>query len=270
VLDPVQADREAIERFHTREYVDRVQAQSETGDGLLDHGDTPAFPGVYEAAAWVAGTTVDAAERLARGEVRRILVPIAGLHHARRDSAGGFCVFNDCGVAIEVLRERHGVRRVAYVDIDAHHGDGVLYGFEDDPELILADIHEDGRFLYPGTGWPHESGSGPAAGTKLNLPLPPGAGDDLFLQAWEHAEAHIDAARPEIILLQCGADGLGADPLTHLQYSVAVHRHVAARLCDLADGHCGGRLLALGGGGYDRPSLAAAWCEVVKALLGAA
>ncbi len=269
VLPPCSASREEIERFHDSSYVARVMRLSETGVGLLDAGDTPAFPGVYEAAATVVGTTLDAVGRLVAGSARRAFVPIAGLHHARRGSAGGFCVFNDCGVAIEVLRAVHGIHRIAYVDIDAHHGDGVLYGFEDDPDLSIADVHEDGRFLFPGTGWRNETGRGAAAGTKLNLPLPPGADDDALFEAWELVEAHVDEAHPEIVLLQCGADGLAGDPITHLSFSKAAHRHAAARLCLLADRHCGGRILAMGGGGYNRRSLADAWCEVVRVFLAA-
>ncbi|HSN56038.1 MAG TPA: hypothetical protein VLT32_15295, partial [Candidatus Sulfomarinibacteraceae bacterium] len=229
--------------------------------------DTPAFRGVFEAASWVVGTTLDALAKVVAGETRRAFVPIAGLHHARRDTAGGFCVFNDCGIAIELARSRHGLRRIAYVDIDAHHGDGVFYGFEDDPDLIVADIHEDGRFLYPGTGFEHETGTGEAAGSKLNIALPPGAGDREFAQAWRRVEDHVNAGRPELVILQCGADGLAGDPLTHLGYSATAHRLATTRLLALADRHCGGRLLALGGGGYSPAGIADAWCTVVEAML---
>ncbi len=268
VMAPAEAGRAEIERFHTPGYVARVIARSRTGEGYLDYGDTPAFPGVYEAAATVVGSTLDAVRRVASGGLAAGFVPIAGLHHARRDAAAGFCVFNDCGVAIETLRAELGLRRVAYVDIDAHHGDGVYYAFEDDPELFFADIHEDGRYLYPGTGAAEERGRGAAEGTKLNLPLPPYADDEAFLAAWERVEAFLDAARPEFILLQCGADSLAGDPITHLAFSPAAHAHAARRLRALAARHCAGRLVALGGGGYDRPNLAAAWCAVVEALLG--
>ncbi len=149
---PIMATRDEIESFHSAAYVDRVVRQSADGVGFLDYGDTPAFPGVYEAAAWVVGSTLDAVHRLMDGRARRAFVPIAGLHHARRNAAGGFCVFNDCGVAIEILLSKYDLKRIAYVDIDAHHGDGVLYAFEENPDIIIADIHEDGRFLYPGTG----------------------------------------------------------------------------------------------------------------------
>ena len=267
VAAPVRATRAELECFHTAAYVDLVVQRSEAGVGFLDYGDTPAFRGVYEAACWVAGSACDALNRLVAGTTRRAFVPIGGLHHARRDRAGGFCVFNDCGIVIELARSRHTLRRIAYVDIDAHHGDGVLYGFENDPEVVIADIHEDGRFLYPGTGFANETGRGSAAGTKLNLPLQPGAGDAEFADAWRRAESQVDAARPELVILQCGADGLAGDPLTHLRYSPTAHTLAASRLCAIADRHCDGRLLALGGGGYDHAGLGDGWCAVVEAML---
>ena len=266
VCPPVVATDADILRFHTPDYLARVKRQSESGRGYLDAGDTPAFHGVYEAAATVVGSVLDAAARVLAGECRRAFVPIAGLHHARRDGAAGFCVFNDCGVLIETLRAVHGLRRIAYVDIDAHHGDGVFYAFEDDPELIFVDLHEDGRCLYPGTGSAEETGRGAAAGTKLNIPLPPDSDDAAVLRVWDAAESLLRRAAPEFIVLQCGADSVGGDPLTHLSYSRRLHGEIATRLCRLADAYCAGRLVALGGGGYDRANLAAAWTGVVAAL----
>jgi acetoin utilization protein AcuC len=266
-LAPVQASRMQLEWFHTPAYVDRVRQASDIGSGYLDGGDTPAFPGVFEAASHVVGATLRALEAIVTGPTPRAFVPIAGLHHAARDSAAGFCVFNDCGVAIEAARRVHGLRRVAYVDIDAHHGDGVFYAFEDDPDLIFADLHEDGRFLYPGTGQRSETGKGPAVGTKLNVPMPPGADDDLFLAAWAEVETFVEAGAPELVILQCGADSLRGDPITHLAYTEAAHAHATTRLRALADRHCAGRVLALGGGGYDRGNLARAWTRVVEALV---
>lgn len=266
IAPPVACDEAALARFHTQDYIARVKTQSRTGFGYLDYGDTPAFQGVFEAASYVVGSTLDAVDHAIRGDFPRAFVPIAGLHHARREHAAGFCVFNDIGVAIETLRAVHGLRRVAYVDIDAHHGDGVFYAFEDDPELFIVDVHEDGRYLYPGTGNETERGRGAAAGTKLNLPLPPGADDAEFARVWPEAEAFLRAARPEIILLQTGADSLGGDPITHLKFTAATHATCTRALCALADESCGGRLIALGGGGYNRANLAAAWCAVVEAL----
>jgi acetoin utilization protein AcuC len=169
-------------------------------------------------------------------------------------------------VAAEYLRSEHGLRRIAYVDIDAHHGDGVFYGFEDDPDLIFADIHEDGRYLYPGTGAESETGTGRARGTKLNIPMAPGAGDDDFARAWVRVETYLDHAQPEFILFQCGADSLEGDPITHLCYTEQAHADAATTLCMLADKHCGGRVVGTGGGGYNRKNLARAWTRVVQAF----
>jgi len=162
----------------------------------------------------------------------------------------------------------HGVRRIAYVDIDAHHGDGVFYAFERDPDLCIADAHEDGRFLYPGTGGAQETGRGAAAGTKLNVPLPPGTDDAAFARIWPTMERFVRSAEPEFILLQCGADSLAGDPLTHLRLSPEMHAHAARRLCALADDCCGGALVALGGGGYNRENIARGWMAVLGALAG--
>jgi acetoin utilization protein AcuC len=259
--------REHIERFHHADYIERVIEASRRGEGYLDAGDTPAFPGCYEAAAQVVGAALEGARRIMAGEARRSFQPIGGLHHARRGAAAGFCVFNDLGVLIETLRAEHGIRRIAYVDIDVHHGDGVFYEYEHDAELIVADIHEDGSFLYPGTGHAHESGRGAAAGSKLNLPLRPGAGDAHFFEAWDEAERFLDAQAPEFFIFQCGADALAGDPLADLRLTSAAHAHVAHRLVALAERHAQGRLMAFGGGGYDLENLSAAWCAVLEALL---
>jgi acetoin utilization protein AcuC len=261
------ATREELCTFHAPAYVDRVQHLSAKGRGLLDRGDTPAFVGCYEAAGSVVGATLTAGEALLSGRVERALVPIAGLHHASRDGAAGFCVFNDIGVLFEQLLCEGGLARVGYVDIDAHHGDGVYYGFEGDPRVVFADLHEDGRHLYPGTGHGDEQGRGAAVGTKLNIPLPPGADDACFAAQWPRVLAHLERHRPELIVLQCGTDSIGGDPITHLNLSEASHARAARDLCALADALGHGRVLALGGGGYHRGNLARGWCAVAEALL---
>ncbi len=267
VMPPVIASRRDIQLFHNPEYVSLVAERSLTGEGALDYGDTPAFPGVYQAAAHVVGSTLDAMERIMRGECRRAFVPIAGLHHARPERAGGFCVFNDAGVAIHVLRARHGIKRIAYVDIDAHHGDGVFYAFESDPDLIIADTHQDGRTLYPGTGHSWETGKGAAEGTKLNFSLPPGAGDDHFFKVWPKIARFLEEAEPEFIILQCGADSIAGDPITQLRLSPTAFHHVASRLSQLAENLGHGRVLAVGGGGYNPDNIGKGWCKVVRGLL---
>ncbi|ALP54901.1 histone deacetylase [Candidatus Tenderia electrophaga] len=264
---PTPASQSEIERFHDHAYVEQVKRQSASGTGYLDDGDTPAFPGVYEAAATVVGSCLDAVAQIMRGACGPAFVPIAGLHHARRDRAAGFCVFNDCGVVIETLLQQYGLAKIAYVDIDAHHGDGVYYGFEHEPRVIIADIHEDGHYLYPGTGRSDETGTGAAEKTKLNLPLPPNAGATAFFEAWGQVESFITAAEPEFILLQCGVDSLAGDPLTHLQFSPQCHRHAARRLNSLAQRFAPGRLLAVGGGGYEKANIQAGWTALVEGLL---
>jgi acetoin utilization protein AcuC len=269
VVETRAATREELEAFHTARYLDFVAERSRTGEGFLDAGDTPAWRGVYEAAADVVGATLLAAEEIMAGRVRRGFVPIAGLHHAQRDGAAGFCVFNDCGVAAEMLRRNHGLKRIAYVDIDAHHGDGMYYGFESDPDLIFADIHEDGRYLYPGTGSAQEVGLGDAAGAKLNIPVAPGADDEVFASVWPRVLAHVRKFEPEFILLQAGADSVEGDPITHMRFSPAAHERAARDLAALADKLGHGRVLGTGGGGYNRINLAQAWVGVVQGLLGA-
>lgn len=253
-------------RFHTARHVEFVRAQSVTGQGSLDGSDTPAYRGCFEAASRVVGATLSAGEALLDGGADRAFVPIAGLHHAARDAAAGFCIFNDIGVLIEMLRAR-GVGPIAYVDIDVHHGDGVFYAFESDADVIFADLHEDGTYLYPGTGKAEECGRAAGQGLKLNIPLPPGADDDAFAARWPEVISLLERHRPQFIILQCGADGLAGDPLAHLRLSAASHALAARTLAGLADRLGHGRLLALGGGGYDRGNLAAAWNAVVEALL---
>ena len=265
---PVQAQKSQLEMFHTTDYVKKLERLSALGVGTLDAGDTPVFPGIYEAACFVAGSVIDGANRIMSGDTRRVFVPIAGLHHARRDTAAGFCAVNDIGIVIEHLRQTHGVKRIAYVDIDAHHGDGVFYEFEDDPEVYVADIHEDGRHLYPGTGFAEESGTGDAVGTKINLPLtPPDTRDKDFYPAWHRIEEFLAAHKPEFIILQAGADSIAGDPITHMQLTSAAHAHAARQLCKIADSCCDGKLLATGGGGYNRSNLAIGWSAVVAELI---
>ncbi|MBM4209638.1 MAG: acetoin utilization protein AcuC [Gammaproteobacteria bacterium] len=268
VQDTRAATADEILLFHTPEYLNFLCERSRAGSGYLDGGDTPAFNGVFEAAADVVGGTLVAAESIMAGRARRAFVPIAGLHHAGRSGAAGFCALNDCGIAIEWLRREYALTRIAYVDIDAHHGDGVFYGFEDDAQVIFADIHEDGRFLYPGTGSADECGKGAARGSKLNLPLQPGADDAVFDAAWQQVLRHLESCAPEFLLLQCGADSLAGDPLTHLAFSSAAHGRAARDLTALAERLGHGRVLATGGGGYNRQNIAAGWNAVVEGLFG--
>ncbi len=269
ILSSRIAQREELLRFHTAHYVARVMQAEQRGAVALDDGDTPVFAHLHDIAASVVGSALKGMARIVAGDGRRSLQPIGGLHHAGRDHAAGFCVYNDIGVVIETLRRVHKIARVAYVDIDAHHGDGVFYGFEADPGVIIADVHQDSRTLFPGTGRADETGSGAAVGTKLNIELPPRAADREFMQVWPAIETHLDRHAPQFFILQAGADSLAGDPLAQLEYSAAVHSHVARRLCALAERHAAGRLMVFGGGGYLHANLARAWTAVLAELINA-
>ena len=268
VSSPVSASKEELQYFHTQTYIEKLIRLSAAGTGTLDCGDTPAYPGIFESASVVAGCVLDGARQIISGETKRVFVPIAGLHHARRDTAAGFCAVNDIGILIEGLRKNYGIQRIAYVDIDAHHGDGVFYEYEDDPEVFIADIHEDGNYLYPGTGFSSEIGTGKAKGSKLNLPLaPPQVQDEDFYKAWAKIEDFLAAAKPEFIILQAGADSILGDPITHMALTPAAHAHATRQLCRIADEHCHGRLLVTGGGGYNRQNIAETWTAVAAAMI---
>ena len=267
-LHPQKADRELIGMFHSSEHIRYVELASHLGYGSLDQGDTPAYKGVFEATQYAVGSTVSAVEKVMAGSVDHAFNPVGGLHHATRESSAGFCVFNDIGVAIELLRKNFKVRKILYVDIDVHHGDGVYYSYESDPDLYIFDVHEDGRFLYPGTGSASETGEGKAKGTKVNIPLPPGSGDEEIIDKLPKLEMLARSARPEFIIFQCGADCLKGDPIAGLRYTSAAHRKVAEFLHGLSHELCSGRIIALGGGGYDPQNCADAWTTVVEALIG--
>jgi len=266
-VEPVLATNEQVRLFHENDYLQFVQLMCKKGEGLLDYGDTPAFKGCYEAAAYCVGSTLKAVDMVLSGQADHGFNPVGGFHHARRNAAAGFCIFNDAGVAIEYLLRVKGISPVAYVDMDAHHGDGVCYEFYDNKELIFIDIHQDGRSLYPGSGFAYETGEGEAVGTKLNIPLPAGSGDSEFKKAFELALTFLNRFSPRFILFQCGADGLEGDPLTGLRYSDEAHRFAATLLHETAHRSCDGRLVALGGGGYSPDRTAKAWLKVAEALL---
>ncbi len=143
----------------------------------------------------------------------------------------------------------------------------MFYSFEDDPDLLFADIHQDGRTLYPGTGFVNETGTGPAEGTKLNIPVPPFSNDAIFQEVWPLIEDYLRANEPEFILLQCGADSIKGDPITNMEFSPASHAYAAAKLCQIADDYCQGRMLAMGGGGYNHENIAHGWTAVVDSMV---
>jgi|YelNatPaOPRAMG01_1025707.scaffolds.fasta_scaffold53544_2 acetoin utilization protein AcuC len=268
LIKPRMATLEEIALYHDKKYIDFVKEMSAEGTGLLDHGDTPAFPGVFEAASYTVGSTLAAFEAIIEHKVNYSMNPMGGMHHARRGRAAGFCVFNDIGVLIEKARRRYGLKKILYVDLDAHHGDGVMYDYYDDPDLYVVDFHENGRYLYPGTGFEGETGGGPAVGTKLNLLLKPGASDEEFKQKMEKAKQFISQESFELTILQAGVDSIAGDPITHLNLSAYAHLSMLSFLKELSSKSAVGPLIVLGGGGYNLNNIAEVWTKIVKTLIG--
>jgi len=261
------ATAETLGTFHTESYVQAVERSAHLGQRVwLDSGDTPSFPGCDEAAARVVAGTVSAVDAaLARNAPA--FQPFGGLHHAHPDRASGFCIYNDVAIGVRAAVERLG--RVAYIDIDAHHGDGVMYGFYDSGRVLDIDFHQDGRTLFPGTGHVNEHGGGDGAGLKVNLPLPPGAGDEALVPLFERiVPPMLREFRPGLIILQHGVDGHAGDPLAQLQFTPAGYTTVVSRLLELASELCDGRLVVTGGGGYDPVNVALTLAQTGRLLAG--
>ena len=234
----------------------------------LDTGDNPLFPDIYDAPALYTGASVQAMETILTGQATHAYNPAGGLHHAMRSQASGFCVFNDCAAAI--ARALEAGFRVAYVDIDAHHGDGVQAAFFSDPRVLTISVHESGRFLFPGTGAIDEIGMGEGKGTSINVPLPALAGDIALVQSLtEIVGPALRLFRPDILVTQTGCDAHHTDPLTHMTATLPVYPKLARALHDLAHECCHGRWLIVGGGGYDPADITPrAWTAFFGAVLG--
>jgi len=253
-LAPSPAADEDLHRIHLPAYVEAVRAFSDdpsrTGAMGVGLSDNPAFAGMHEAAASVAGGSLAAMDAILRDETDHAHHPGGGLHHAMASKASGFCIYND--VALAVIRARAAGMRVLYVDLDVHHGDGVQAAFLRDPGALTFSIHESGRYLFPQTGFIDELGEGSAAGSSVNLPLEPYTGADAWLAAVRAMVPTLAAVfGPDVIVSQHGADSHAWDPLAHLRVTTTAMAE-AARLVDaVAHRWAGGRWLATGGGGYD-------------------
>jgi len=215
-------------------------------------GDTPPFPGMHDAAALVAGGTITGMRSVLDGVTRSAFNPAGGMHHAHRDRVAGFCVYNDCAVAIARATLEHPGLKVAYVDVDAHHGDGVEGAFYARDDVLTLSVHESGQYLYPGTGSARQIGDGAGTGYALNMPMPPFAGKECYQAVLEQVIATaLRAFGPDVIVLQAGADTHRDDPLTHLDLTVSGFVDLIGGIRALADSLCAGRLIVTGGGGYE-------------------
>jgi acetoin utilization protein AcuC len=232
--------------------------------------DTPAFAGMHEITAAACGASAAAARAVWKGEVLHAFAPGGGLHHATAERCSGFCVYNDCSVAIAALLDG-GAERVAYVDVDVHHGDGTQWNHYADPRVMTCSIHESGRFLFPGTGFSDEVGEGIAAGTSVNVPLPPFAGSAEWLMALREVVIPlVEAFSPDVLVTQSGADSHHLDPLAHVETTIDAFPAMWADLHALAHRVCSGRWLALGGGGYELYSVVPrAWALLLAEMLDA-
>ncbi len=275
VVEPVPATDAELLRVHAPEYVAAVkragaEPREWPGGFGIGPGDTPAFAGMHEASALAAGATLRGLADVLCGAIGRAFCPAGGLHHAHADHASGFCVYNDLAVAIASALAADPALRIAYVDVDAHHGDGVQAAFYERPEVLTISLHESGQYLFPGTGRAVETGAGAGAGFALNLPLVPGADDACYELALARLVAPaLRAFHPDVIVAQLGADSHRDDPLTHLATTVRGQHANAKRLVALSEELCGGRIVATGGGGYDTFSaVPRAWACALAALLG--
>jgi len=270
-ITPLPAPDDALARVHAPDY---LQAVRWAGDGQkgaflarfgLGPGDTPAFPGMYEAAALYAGGTIDAARLVLSGDYNRAFNVAGGLHHAHPDHASGFCTFNDCALGAYALLDG-GCSRVAYIDIDAHHGDGVQACFYDDPRVLTISLHESGQYLYPGTGFPDEIGDGDAYGTSINVPFFPYTGDAVWHEAFDRVvPPALTRFAPDAYVLQVGADAHHGDPLAHLQLTSHGWMRAIEKLLALAGDK---PVVVTGGGGYNIRTVARLWTMVTATCAG--
>ena len=266
LIPPTPAEPDDLLRVHTPEFLEAVlRADQNPADRSLrafglGPGDTPAFRGIWPSARLYAGGTIDAAKRVASGEFDIAFNVAGGLHHAHADHASGFCTFNDLALGVKALQDG-GFRKVAYIDIDVHHGDGVQSIFWDDPDVLTISLHEGPEWLFPRvTGFAHETGGPGAPGSSVNVPFAPGTGDDLWHEGFEAVVPEALARfQPDALVLQLGADAHFGDPLAHLSLSSHGWIRAVERLMELGAGK---PIVVTGGGGYNPSTVPRLWALV--------
>ncbi|MHA1607510.1 MAG: acetoin utilization protein AcuC [Candidatus Freyarchaeota archaeon] len=269
LVEPRMASLDELKLVHSDAYLQRVKEMDKLGRGYLDYGDTPAFRGMFEASSLIVGGSIKAAELIVGGRVLHSFNIGGGLHHAARDRAAGFCIFNDVAITARYLQKKHGFKRIMIVDIDCHHADGTQEVFYSDPSVLTVSFHEDGRFLYPGSGFIEEVGAGEGRGYSVNVPLPPYTFTEAYLYAYkEIVPPLVESYKPEIIIQQCGVDTHFRDPLTTEAVSLDCYEKIIEILHDLAHKTTRGKLILLGGGGYEIGCVAKAWTLITCKILG--
>ena len=260
LVSPRFATENEAMSYHTPEYIEAVRALG-SGDSSMNPaahnfgpGDNPPYEGMYDAAMLSTGSAVQAAEMLISDEVDAAFSISGGLHHAMPNYAYGFCVFNDPVIAIKRFLAEG--MRVAYVDIDCHHGDGVQHAFYDTGAVLTISLHESGAYLFPGTGFPQETGAGLGRGYSVNVPLYPYTTDEVYLHAFREVVPRLlEAFQPDALVTQLGIDSHYLDPITHMALTVQGFAEAVAEFAKLSPA----KWLALGGGGYDLHAVARAW-----------
>jgi acetoin utilization protein AcuC len=266
LVEPSLASEEDLLLVHTPQYVEAVKAEEPDLAFGLGINDNPVFKGMYEAARLLAGGSIDAAKKLIQEDCSAFNIG-GGLHHAMPTQASGFCIFNDIALAICILKKRF--KRILYIDIDGHHGDGVQQIFYTDPQVLKISMHESGLYLFPGTGFIDELGEGEGRGYSVNIPMPMYSTDEAFSHAFEEIVPRLfEWFKPEVVVAQFGADTHYSDPLTSLNMTLTGYSYLVHRIKELTDQYSAGRLLALGGGGYSIEVVPLAWAIVFQTMRG--
>ena len=269
VIEPPASDDDLVRLVHTEDYIEAVKADRVNTKYGIGTADNPLVVGMHEIAARVCAGTVEAARQVWTGQALRAANLSGGLHHAMPSATSGFCVYNDCAVAIPWLQQQ-GAQRILYLDVDAHHGDGVQSIMYNDPDVLTISLHESPIHLFPGTGFASETGGKDAPGSAVNVALPPGIDDAGWLRAFEAVVPPlVEEFQPDILISQHGCDSHRLDPLTDLSLSVEGQRRSYELIAELADRYAGGRWVATGGGGYALDSVVPrAWAHLLAILAG--
>lgn len=258
IVKPEIINEELLSLIHSKEYIEFIKRKSEEGNGILDQGDTPAFKGIFEAALIRVSGTVTAVNLIENGKYDHAINIGGGFHHAKRNEAAGFCVFNDVALGIKLAERKF--KKIALIDIDGHHGDGTQYLLYDDPNVLKVSLHMYHPRFFPGTGNEEEIGSNEGKGLTINVPLPPGTADDMYLYAFnEVVVPKVKEFQPDLIFLLNGGDSYYEDPLVELKLSTKGYLEIVKIIHELAHKFSNGRLIMTGGGGYNYEATARIW-----------
>lgn len=268
-LEPAPADEKWLRTIHPAKYVERIRHVSTVGGGVLDQGDTPIGPTSYDVALLAVGAGLACCDAVAGGNVKRAFAAVRPPgHHAEPDRPMGFCLFANLAIAARYLQQAHGLRRIAIVDFDVHHGNGTQAAFEDDPDVLFVSLHQDPRTCYPGSGYDTEVGVDAGRGFTLNIPFPPGAGDEQYLRAMKsRVVPKLNDFCPQFLLISAGFDAHRDDPLAQIELGEEAFGAMTEMLVASAEQHCGGKVVSMLEGGYNLRALGRSVVRHLTALL---